>query len=147
MILPMSSTGGGGGGGGGTTGFTGFLAAVPEGLGLGFELPAAGFLVVVAGLAGAVVWATETDASAHAATRAAARFKARGKRTSMGADSTHAPRRTHGSETCFDRQAQRPRFHGVEMPVFDRCTFAGQLAFVKICDVVVVRIEQVVSRE
>ena len=75
-ILPMSSTAGGGGGGGGTTGFAGFFAAV-AGLGFGFELPVAGFLLVEAGLAGAVVCATETDANAHTATRAAARFRAR----------------------------------------------------------------------
>src|SRR6188768_3252604 len=74
-MRPMSSTGGGGGGGGGT-GFAGFFAAVVAGLGFGFELPAAGFFVAVAAFAGDVVCATETDTSAHAATRAAASFEA-----------------------------------------------------------------------
>jgi len=88
----MSSTGGGGGGGGGATGFAGFFAAVVPGLGFGFgfELLAAGFFVDVDGFAGAGVCANDADASAHAATRAAARFKARGRQASMAADSTRA---------------------------------------------------------
>jgi len=96
-INPMSSTGGGGGGGGGTAGFTGFFAAVVAGLGfgLGFELLAAGFFVDVDGLAGAVVCAKEAEASRHAATRAAARFKARESEASMGADSTRAAPSAH----------------------------------------------------
>jgi hypothetical protein len=108
----MSSTAGGGGGGGGGTGFAGFLA-VAGGFGFAFELPAAGFFVVVAGLA-VDVCATDTDASAHAATRAAASFEARERQACMGADSTHAPARRL-------RNAFRP--------------FAGQLALVEICDV------------
>src|SRR4029078_4478626 len=49
----------------------------------------------VAGFAGVDVCATETGASRHTATKVAARFKARGSRASMAADSTHAPARTH----------------------------------------------------
>jgi len=94
-MSPMSSTAGGGGGGGGGMGFAGFFAVVAAGFDLAFELPAAGFLVVVAGLAGVDVCASETGASRHTATKVAARFKARGSRASMGADSTHAPARTH----------------------------------------------------
>jgi len=92
-MSPMSSTGGGGGGGGGITGLVDFFAAVP-GFGFGFELVAAGFFVVVAGFAGAWAWTVETGASRHAATRAAARFKAREDGASMAADSTrdHAAR-------------------------------------------------------
>ena len=100
-MSPMSSTGGGGGGGGGTTGFTGFFAALVPGfapaLGMGFELPAAGFFAAVAGVAGAGACANETDASAHAATSAAAKFKARGNKASMGADSTRGGPRTHNT--------------------------------------------------
>jgi hypothetical protein len=122
-ISPMSSTGGGGGGGGGGAGFTGFFTVVAAGFGFGFELLAAGFFVVVAGLVaglvGVVVCAIETGASRHAATRAAAMFKARGYEASM-----------RGFYACA-------RLHRVEMPVFDRCTFAGQLALVEICDVAV----------
>jgi hypothetical protein len=82
-------------------GFAGFFAVVAAGLGLAFELPAAGFFVAVAGLAGVDVCATETGASRHTATKVAARFKARGSRASMGADSTHAPARTHNPvEIC-----------------------------------------------
>lgn len=87
-MIPMSSTGGGGGGGGGGAGFAdfaGFLAVVAAGLGFGFELLVAGFGTVEAGLVAAGVCANETDASAHAATRAAASFKARGSKASMGA--------------------------------------------------------------
>jgi hypothetical protein len=91
----MSSTAGGGGGGGGGTGFAGFFAAAVAGLGFAFELPAAGLFVVVAGFAGVVVCAADTDASAHAATRAVANFEARENEASIGADSTHAPARTH----------------------------------------------------
>ena len=53
----MSSTGGGGGGGGGGTGLAGFFAVLP-GFDFGFELvlvEAAGFLALVAGLAGVEV--------------------------------------------------------------------------------------------
>ena len=66
----------------------------------------------------------------------------------MAADSTRrrAPALTT-IRTRFDRQAQRARLHRVEMAVFDRRTFTGQLALVEICDVVVVRVEQVVSGE
>ena len=85
-MSPMSSTAGGGGGGAGGTGFAGFRVVV-TGFGLGFELPA-GFLVVVAGLAGVGVWAIDAGASRHAAARAAARFEAREVRASMAADST-----------------------------------------------------------
>ena len=79
-MSPISSTDGGGGGGAGGAGFAAGLAdgfAAP-GFGLAFELPAAGFFVVVlAGFAGAGDWAKDAGASRHAATRAAARFKAR----------------------------------------------------------------------
>ena len=93
LMRPISSTAGGGGGGGGGTGFAGFLAVEAGGLGFAFELPAVGFFVVVAGLAADVVCATDTDASAQAATRAAASFEARVRQACMGADSTHAPAR------------------------------------------------------
>ena len=69
-------------------GFAGFFAAVVPGFDLGFELPAAGLFVEVAGLAGDGVWASKPGASRHAATRAAARFKAREDEASMAADST-----------------------------------------------------------
>jgi hypothetical protein len=86
-INPMSSTAGGGGGGGGGTGFAGFFAAGVEGLGFGFDpvvdFWAAGFFVVVDGFAGVDVCANDTDANRHAATSAAARFKARGSEASM----------------------------------------------------------------
>ena len=62
-------------------GFFFFFVEEGPGFGLGFELVAEGFFdvagAVVAGLAGAGVCADETGASRHAATRAAARFKAR----------------------------------------------------------------------
>jgi hypothetical protein len=92
-MSPMSWTAGGGGGGG--TRFAVFFAVVAAGLDLAFELPAAGFFVVVAGFAGDDVRATDTDTSAQAATRAAASFEARETQASMGADSTHAPAGTH----------------------------------------------------
>jgi hypothetical protein len=95
-IRPMSSTGGGGGGGGGAARFAGFFVVV-AGLGFGFELPAAGFFAVAAGFAGAVVCANDADASAHAATRAAASFKARDNTASMGADSTRRGTPTHST--------------------------------------------------
>src|SRR4051812_42749089 len=84
-MIPMSSTGGGVGGGAGGTDFAGFFAAVAAGLGFAFELPVAGFFVVVAGFAGDVGCASETDASAHAATRAAANLEARESDAGMGA--------------------------------------------------------------
>ena len=87
MMIPMSSTGGGGAGGGGVAVLPRFFAAAP-GFGLGFELPAAGVFALTAGLAAVGACAPDTDASAHAATRAAARFKARGSEASMAADST-----------------------------------------------------------
>ena len=74
-----------------------------SGLRLGFRTTlAAGFLVVVAGFAGAGVCATETGASRHAATRAAARFKAREDEASMAADSTRdAASRAHNLRNAF----------------------------------------------
>ena len=148
-MSPMSSTAGGGGGGGGGTGFAGFFAGVGAGLRLGLRTcVAAGFLVVVAGFAGVGACATETGASRHAATRAAARFKAREDKQAWPRILRVARRPALTTlETRFDRQTQRARLHRVEMAVFDRRTFAGQLALVEICDVVVVRVEQVVGRE
>ena len=138
----MSSTAGGGGGGAGGTGFAaGFLVVAP-GFGLGFELPVAGFFVVVlAAFGGEGVWARDTGASRHAATRAAVRFRAREDNASMVADSTRGAALrvdNHALETRFERQAQRARFDRVKMAVLDGRTFTGQLALVEICDVVVV---------
>jgi len=100
-MSPMSWTGGGGGGGGGGTGFARFFAAAVAGLGFAFELLVTGFFVVVAGFAGDVACAFAIDTSMHAATRAAASFKARESDASMGADSTHARAGTHILERGF----------------------------------------------
>src|SRR5688572_10581564 len=114
-MIPMSSTGGGGGGAVGR--LAGFFAATP-GLGFGFELPAAGFCAAVFGFAGVVVWAKQTDVSAHAAIKAAANFTARGKEANMAADSTRAVDLTLAALIMqFGCHPQRARLHWVKVPV------------------------------
>ena len=77
-MSPMSSTGGGGGGGGGGTRLRRLLLLRGSGFGLGFELLAAGFFVVVAGFAGA--GSARPNADASSARRDQGRGQIRGTR-------------------------------------------------------------------
>src|SRR5688572_30583432 len=140
----MSSTGGGGGGAGFFAGAAGFFFGARAG---GFELLAAGFFVAV-GFAGAGSAAND-EFVAHTAAIAAATMRARASEASMGGilRGPVVGLTSFELEAGLHGQPQRARLHRVEMAVLDWLRFARELAFIEICDVVVVRIEEVVDRK